>query len=224
MTTEPDPTPRRTPLTKAAVLGAAVDMADRSGAGVPSMRNLADRLGVKAMALYHHFRNKEALTDGMTDLVFAEIELPADGADWHPAMRDRARSLREALRRHPWASALMDSRAQPGPATLRHHDAVIGCLRGGGFTVAGAAHAFALIDAYVYGFALQERSLPFETVDDLEGVAEGIMQSMADAHLPHLAEMFTELALKPGYDYGEEFEVGLDLILDGLARRRTDWR
>ncbi|OLT18172.1 AcrR family transcriptional regulator [Pseudonocardia sp. CNS-139] len=216
--------PRRTPLSKDAVLRAAVALADESGSGVPSMRRLGDTLGVEAMALYHHFRNKDMILDGMVDLVFGEIDLPADGAGWRAAMRERAASMRAALVRHPWAISLMDSRTNPGPATLRHHDAVIGCLRSGGFSVSGAAHAFSVLDSYVYGFVLQELSLPFTTPADLEDVAGSILERMPRDEFPHLTEMIVESALKPGYAYAEEFDIGLDLVLDGLEQRRAGWR
>ncbi|MEV2277420.1 TetR/AcrR family transcriptional regulator [Nocardiopsis sp. NPDC049922] len=224
MTTEPTDPPRRDPLSKETVLRTAVELADETGAGAPSMRGLARRLGVEAMSLYHHFRNKEAILDGMVDLVFGEIELPSDDVDWPTAMRRRAVSMRDALTRHPWAVSLMDSRTSPGPATLRHHDAVIGCLRAGGFSIAGAAHALSVLDGYVYGFTLQELSLPFTSSADLEDVAGSILERIPGDDFPHLTEMIADRALSPGYAYAEEFDIGLDLILDGLERRRATWR
>ncbi|WP_026932187.1 TetR/AcrR family transcriptional regulator [Glycomyces tenuis] len=218
------PAARRGTLSKEKVARAAVAMADESGGTVPSTRKLAERLGVRAMALYHHFRNKDALLDGMVDLVFAEVELPAEGVDWQTAMRRRAASMRDALNRHPWAIALMDSRANPGPATLRHHDAVIGCLRSQGFTIAGVAHAFSLLDGYVYGFAIQEQALPFDSTEDLQEVAGPLTAPDLAEEFPHLAEMAVEHTLRPDYSYAEEFAIGLDLILDGLERRRDTWR
>jgi hypothetical protein len=162
--------------------------------------------------------NKDALLDGMVGLVFGEIQLPAAGTGWKPAMRQRAISARAALRRHPWAVGLMESRRTPGPANLRHHDAVIGCLRRAGFSVALAAHAYSLLDSYIYGFALQEASLPFDTPEETAEVAESIMAAFpADAY-PHLTELAVQHVLQPGYDYGEEFGFGLDLVLDGLER------
>src|SRR5439155_20427022 len=134
---------------------------------------------------------------------------------------ERAISVRRALGRHPWAIGLMESRSSPGPATLRHHDRVLGILRGGGFSVALAAHAFSVLDSYIYGFALNEASLPFHTADETAEVAQAIFASLpADAY-PHLTELTVERVLKPGYDYGDEYEFGLDLILDGLDRART---
>ena len=110
------------------------------------MRRLAQALGVEAMSLYHHVANKDDILDGMVDLVFGEIELPEADDDWVLDMLARARSMRAALTRHPWAITLM-SRISPGPATLRHHDAVIGCCRRAGFSVELAAHAFSAIDS-----------------------------------------------------------------------------
>lgn len=222
-TEQPDPPSARGTLSREKVVRAAVAMADESGGKVPSTRKLAESLGVQAMALYHHFRNKDALLDGMVDYVFAEIELPLENEDWKSQMRRRAASMREALVRHPWVIALMDSRANAGLATLRHHNAVIGCLRTQGFTVAGAAHAFSLLDSYIYGFVQQELALPFDTPGDLEEIAGPLLEQAAVEGFPHLAELAVEHALKPGYDYADEFWIGLDLILDGLERHRGSW-
>ncbi|SMD24905.1 TetR/AcrR family transcriptional regulator [Kibdelosporangium aridum] len=223
MAAEPTDTPRRNPLSKETVLRAAIELADEAGGGVPSMRKLAERLGVEAMSLYHHFRNKDLILDGMIDTVFGEIELPQDDVGWQTAMRRRAVSMRGALIRHPWAISLMDSRTNPGHATLRHHNAVVGCLRAGGFSIAGAAHALSVLDSYIYGFVLQELSVPFKTPVDLENVASSILDEMPRDEFPHLAEMIVDRALKPGYAYAEEFDIGLDLILDGLQRQRENW-
>ncbi|ONI74913.1 TetR family transcriptional regulator [Actinosynnema sp. ALI-1.44] len=222
----------RAALTKEVVLRAAVALADEAGAAVPSMRKLADRLGVEAMSLYHHFRTKDLILDGMVDHVFGEVELPppvdytaADraAADWPEAMRRRAGSMRDALIRHPWAVSLMDSRTSPGHATLRHHNAVIGCLRSAGFSIAGAAHALSVLDSYIYGYVLQQLSLPFAAPDSVEDVAGPILEGLPRDEFPHLAEMIADHAMKPGYDYTEEFDIGLDLIIDGLRRHREAW-
>lgn len=224
MPTEPAAQSARGTLNREKLLHEAIAMADAAGGEIPSTRKLAERLGVRAMALYHHFRNKDELLDGMVDLVFAEVELPSDGLNWQEVMRLRAASLRDALKRHPWAIGLMDARPNPGVATLRHHDAVIGCLRAGGFTIAGAAHAFSLLDSYVYGFTMQEQALPFDTTEDLEAVAEGIMALRSADDFPHFTELAVGHALQPGYSYADEFAIGLDLILEGLARHRESWR
>jgi AcrR family transcriptional regulator len=215
--TKPETEPR-IPLSRDRVLRAAVAFADERGIGSLSMRKLGEALGVEAMSLYNHVANKDELLDGMVDLVFSEIDLPSGTADWKTAMRDRAESARHALSRHPWAIALMQSRTSPGPATLRHHDAVIGSLREAGFSIELAAHAFSGIDSYVYGFALQEASLPFNTAEEATEVAETIMNRFPADEYPHLTELAVEHVLRPGYEYADEFEFGLDLILDGLER------
>ena len=208
----------RTPLNRQRVLDAAVALADRDGVGALSMRKLAQELGVEAMSLYHHVANKDAILDGIVDVVFAEIELPPAEVGWREAMRQRAISVREALRRHPWATGLMESRPTPGPANLRHHDAVLGVLRGAGFPLELAAHAYALLDSYIYGFALQESSLPFQTPEETAEVAQSIMAEYAAEEYPHLTEIAVDHVLQPGYDFGDEYLFGLDLILDGLER------
>ncbi|HJW36103.1 MAG TPA: TetR/AcrR family transcriptional regulator [Actinomycetes bacterium] len=218
--TDPDAAPR-TPLTRQRVLRAAVALTDRGGVGALSMRKLAQELGVEAMSLYHHVANKDDILDGIVDVVFGEIELPTGEAGWEAAMRRRAVSAREALRRHPWATGLMESRRTPGHANIRHHDAVLGVLRNAGFPVELAAHAYSLLDSYIYGFALQEASLPFRTPEETAEVAREIMAAFPADDYPHLAEIATEHALQPGYDYGNEFLYGLDLILDGLAMARA---
>ena len=206
----------RAPLTRERALSAAIALADAEGLGSLTMRRLAQELGIEAMSLYHHVANKDDILDGMVDMVFGEIDLPAAGEDWKTAMRERARSARAALTRHPWAISLMESRSSPGPATLRHHDAVLGSCRGAGFSVAMAAHAFSLIDSYIYGFVLQEVNLPFDDSSDLEAVVGAMMLPFSTDDYPHLVELTTEHILKPGYSYGDEFEYGLGRILDSL--------
>ncbi len=213
------PEPRR-PLTRRRVLEVAVDLADRKGLEALSMRKLGEALEVEAMSLYSHVANKDDLLDGMIDAVFTEIDLPSADDGWRAAMRQRALSVRAVLRRHRWAIGLMESRTSPGPATLAHHDAVIGALRVGGFSVPQTAHAFSVLDSYVYGFALQEKGLPFQTADGAAEVAQAMFAQIPVDRYPHVVELATQHVLQPGYDYGEEFEFGLDLILDGLERLR----
>jgi AcrR family transcriptional regulator len=213
--------PPRIPLTRDRVLHAAVALADESGSESLSMRKLGEAVGVEAMSLYHHVANKEDLLDGMIDVVFGEIELPGGGEDWKTAMRARAISARRVLLRHGWAIGFMESRSSPGPATLRHHEAVIGRLRDAGFSIELAAHAFSVLDSYIYGFALQERTLPpFHTPAETAEPAQGSLAAVPADTYPHLAELARQHVLQPGYDYGNEFEFGLDLILDGLQAVR----
>ena len=174
----------RVPLNRDRVLHAAVAFADQHGVAALSMRKLGESLGVEAMSLYNHVANKSELLDGMVDLVFGEIGLPPIGADWKTAMRQRAVSARLVLSRHRWAIGLMESRASPGPATLRHHDAVIGSLRAADFPVEMTAHAFSVLDSYIYGFALQEASLPFAPGDETVERAERDPEPDAPRRVP----------------------------------------
>ena len=199
------------------VLRAAVALADEAGIESLSMRRLGQALGVEAMSLYNHVPGKEALLDGMVDAVFAEIDLPA-GGDWKKSLRQRAISMRAALVRHRWAVGLMESRTNPGATTLRQHDAVIGCLLAAGFSMELTAHAFAAVDSYVYGFALQEKGLPFDTPEQTAEMAQEMLAHFPADEFPHLAAFTREHVMRPGYDFGAEFEFGLDLILDGLER------
>jgi AcrR family transcriptional regulator len=205
-------------LSRDEVLRAAVAYADEHGIASLSMRKLGEALAVEAMSLYNHVANKDDLLDGMVDHVFGEIVMDPGASGWRQAMRLRAISAREVLSRHRWAIGLLDSRASPGPATLRHHDAVLGSLRAGGFSVPMAAHAFAVLDSYIYGFALQEAALPFEGPQETEDLAQAILEGMPADEYPHLTELAVEHVLQPGYEFGNEFEFGLDLILDGLER------
>src|SRR6516225_7609845 len=206
----------RAPLSRDRVLRAAVALADTSGISALSMRKLGEALGVEAMSLYNHVASKGDLLDGMIDIVFSEIDLPSGDGDWKAAMRMRAISARQALRRHPWAIGLMESRTSPGPATLRHHDAVLGCLRRGGFSLELTAHAYSLLDSYIYGFALGEAGLPFTTGDEAAQVAQEISAQFASGQYPYLTEIAVAHVVRPGYAYADEFEIGLDLILDSL--------
>lgn len=186
------------------------------------MRKLASELGVEAMSLYHHVASKDDILSGMVDLVFAEMTLPDPAStDWKAGLRLRARSAREVLRRHPWAVPLLESRANPGLATLRHHDAVLGCLRRGGLSLELTGHAYALLDAFIYGFVQQEQSLPFQTPAETRDVASGMLAHLPAGQFPHLVEYATQRVLQPGYSFGDEFDFGLELLLEALDRCRA---
>jgi AcrR family transcriptional regulator len=217
---EPKAEPRAK-LSRELVLQRALEVADREGINTLTMRRLARVLGVEAMSLYYHFANKDRLLDGMIDLVFAEIELPP-GGDWKARLHARAVSARATLVRHRWALGLMESRTSPGPATLQHHEAMLTCLRQNGFSVAATAHAYSLLDSYIYGFTLQELNLSFTTFEEAGPAAESIMTEVAAGAFPYLTEVAMEHVLKPGYDYKEEFEIGLRLVLEGLEKLRDE--
>ena len=211
---------RRVPLSRERVLDAAIKLADQGGLESLSMRKLGQELGAEAMAVYYYFANKDEVIDGIVDIVFSEVDLPASGADWKTAMRRRAVSLRDVLLRHRWAIGLMEARRNAGPANLRHHDAVIGNLRAAGFESAMVARAYSLLDAYIYGFALTKINLPFDASEEVAEVAQGMLQRFPVNEYPNLVAYIAE-HLNPGYDYGDDFEYGLDLILDGLEKARA---
>lgn len=203
-------------LSREQVLAAAFALADEAGIDAVTMSRLGEQVGAQAMSLYRHVEGKEDLLDGLVDLVFAEIELPQPGTDWKETLRRRAISARAALTQHPWAIRLMESRSHPGPATLRHHDTVLATLDAAGFTSETAVHAYNLLDSYVYGFALQEQSLPFNT-DEALSTDNALIRQMAEDAYPNLSRVGRELA-ESGFTYADEFEFGLDLILEGLER------
>lgn len=209
----------RPPLSPERVVDAASRVADAAGLAGVSMRSVGRELGVEAMSLYHHVASKDALLDGLADWIFVRIETPTAGRPWRPQMEARAHSARAVLAAHPWGLGLIESRRTPGPANLRHHDAVLGCLRAAGFPVVLAAHAFSVLDAYVYGFVLTEVNLPFQPGEAAEDFVDGLGLVMAEH--PHLAEMVAEQVVGRDYAYGDEFDYGLALVLDGLEARFT---
>lgn len=212
----------RQSLSLGRIIENAVGLADEIGVDALTIRKLATSLDVKPMTIYHYVPNKEAIIDGMVDRVFGEIDLPQMDIDWKNSIRLRSASARAVLARHPWAVPLMESRRTPGISTLRQHDAVIACLRDGGLSVEMTAHAYAVIDAFIYGFAMQEASLPATSGDEMSELAESILETTAMSEYPHLVELTTQHVLQPGYDFGNEFDFGLDLILDGLERASTN--
>lgn len=202
-------------LSQQRIVAAAAGVADRSGLGGVSMRTVGAALGVEAMSLYHHVANKGALLDALAEWAFLQIELPHIGDPWRKAMILRAESARLIFRAHPWAIGMLESRPNPGPALLRHHDRVLGCLLTEGFSAALATHAFSTIDAFVYGFALTESTLPFTPGEGAEEAFAAEVAPSAEEY-PYLARSLAELFEKGEFAFADEFRDGLDLILDGL--------
>lgn len=221
------PAKSREPLSRERVLRAAISMADREGVESLSMRQLGQSLGVEAMSLYRHVANRDAVLDGICDLVLGEIEVPPQEADWKLAMRRRAISAHEVILRHPWASTLIESRTSLSPARLRYAEAMIGSLRRGGFSIAEAYHAIILLDSYVYGFTLQEVSWPVSAAES-PAATRRMQAEVPSETYPNLAEIMAYVvasrtarnAASGVADYAEEFAYGLELILEGLERRR----
>ncbi|MEM7160586.1 MAG: TetR/AcrR family transcriptional regulator C-terminal domain-containing protein [Myxococcota bacterium] len=205
-------------LNRKRVLARAMAFADQHGLESLSMRKLGQQLGVEAMSLYKHVKNKDDLLDGLIELALDEIEIPREDDGWKDGMRRRARSARAMFARHPWAVSLVESRGNPGPTAMVYYDSVIGCLRRGGFDIAGAAHAFAVLDAFVFGFAVQERNLPFDSSEQVAALGTEVLAQLPQDRFPYFTEMLKEHALAPGYSYAAEFDFGLELILDGLER------
>lgn len=208
-------TTTRPALTRERVLLAAVEVADDVGVHALTMRRLADALESSPMTLYTYVANKEALLDGIVDVVFSRIDVPSPEVGWREAMRARCRSARAVLVRHPWAVPLLESRTSPGPATLQHHDAVLACLMRD-LPLPVAAHAFAVLDAFVFGFVVQETTLPTTDPGELADLAERLVADLDAADLPHLARFTAEHVLRPGYSFTDSFEVGLEMVLDGI--------
>lgn len=208
----------RTALSRERVLDAAVRLADAGGVHSLTVRSLAAELGVTPMSIYSCVADKDAILDGLVDRVFSEIYQPQPGQDWRAEMLRRCESARAVLRRHRWAIGLLESRTHPGPETLRHHDAVLGTLRAAGFSRQLTAHAYTLIDSYVYGFALQEAALPFRGAEGADAVAASVMPLTTPEAYPHLVDMTTSYYLLPGYEFGTEFEFGMSLLLNALAQ------
>lgn len=207
----------RMPLSAERIVNAAAAVADRGGITAVSMRSVGRQLGVEAMSLYHHIAGKDALLDALTDWVFAQIEQPRRGVSWQESVRQHAGSARAVLTAHPWSLALVENRSSPGPAVLRRHDALIGCLRLAGFPVLLTSHATSVLDAYIYGFALTERNLPF---DPDTGASEFAVEvDIPWTQYPHLTELVGELTRDGDYSFTAEFDVGLDLIIESLELR-----
>lgn len=206
----------RAPLSRESVLRAALKLADEGGLSALSMRNLGQALGVEAMSLYKHVANKDDVLDGILDMVVGEIETPTVGGDWKAAMRRRAISAHEVLMRHPWATTLIVSNSNPGPAMLRYVDATLGCLREAGFTFALSDHAWNAVDSYVYGFTQQKLNFPFAP-EEYAAIAGSYLPHLPADQYPYLYGMTQEVATRR-HDGLHDLSFGLDLILDGLER------
>ncbi|MBN9605788.1 MAG: TetR/AcrR family transcriptional regulator [Actinomycetales bacterium] len=206
----------RRPLDRDRIIDGAVALADEIGLEPLTIRRLAEHLGVRPMSLYHYVASKDDIVDGMVGRVFDEIERPDPAAPWKEAIRGRARSLRAALRRHPWAIPIMEGRRSPGADILDHHEAMVTAWLGTGFPLPLVAHGLAVVDAFVYGFALQEAALPLGEGGDLTDASDQIIAPLPAEKYPSLVRFTVEHVLQPGYDFGDSFEPGLDYLLDGI--------
>ena len=210
-------TPRapRNTLTHEKVVAAALELADEEGIGAFTIRELAGRLQVRPMAIYHYTASKDELLDSLVDAVFAEVHLPEVHGLWREELVRRSHSMRETLTRHRWALAVMETRPHPGPATLMNHEAVLDLLRTSGFSLEAAAHAYAILDAFVYGFALQEAML--ETVG-VQADSARVLKGMDLLRYPRVAEMAAVYATAEVYPLRDTFDIGLEIVMDGIQR------
>ena len=199
------------------IINKAIELADAAGIEPVTMRSLAKSLGVTPMSLYRYVANREAMLDKMVDVVFGEIQLPTIGNDWRTEMRKRAISTRAVLLSHKWALGLLDSRLQPGLATQKHHNAVIGTLRESGFSITSTTQAFSILDAYIYGFVLQELSLPLGENKNFDAVGELIINTLDSTAFPYLAEVATTHLVESDFNFIDLFEIGLEIVLEGIA-------
>ncbi|MGI8657849.1 MAG: TetR/AcrR family transcriptional regulator C-terminal domain-containing protein [Candidatus Limnocylindria bacterium] len=218
MVSQVDPDVTRQPMSRERVLDAAIALADRRGIGALSMRKLAQELGVEAMTLYYHVANKEAILDGIVDIVVSEIELPPADAAWKVAIRRSAISAHDVLQRHPWAAGLMLSPNRVSQARLRHMDAVLGTLRRAGFSAEMTDHAYHALDSHIMGFTLWVVGMNIGGDHELEAMAADFLATLDRDELPHLAEHAEQHLRPPSPDDEGDFAFGLDLILDGLER------
>jgi AcrR family transcriptional regulator len=208
---------RRPPLTRDRILDAGVTLADRDGIEAVSMRRLGQQLGVEAMSLYKHVEGKDDVLAGIADRIAADFQLPDRDRPWRVTIRECAITAHGVLLRHPWAGPLLESTATPGPARLAYLDAVVGVLRGAGFSLPDVAHAFGALDSHLYGFTMQVVSWPFDAEDMPEVAAEMVETISADRY-PNLVAIGSMVATS-GQGIPVDFTFGLDLLLDGLERR-----
>lgn len=212
-------TPRapRNTLTRERVLTGALEIADADGIDALTIRGLAERLGVRPMSIYHYVATKDDLLDALVDAVFEELYLPSASGEWRDELTRRAESVRAMLSRHPWALAIMESRSQPGPASLAGHEAVLDVLHHAGFSVEASGHAFAVLDAFVFGFALQDRMLRSVGLDSS---AADLRAGMSLSGHPRLDAIATHHAEAEVYPLDASFEIGLRIALDGIDQLR----
>jgi AcrR family transcriptional regulator len=208
--------PSRVPLSRERIIDAAVEVADREGLGAVTMRRLGQQLGVEAMSLYKHVADKNDVLAGIADRVASEFELPSRDVDWRMAIRASSIAAFAVLSRHPWAGPLLESDFDPGPARLAYLDAVVDVLHDAGFSLQDVAHAFGALDSHLYGFTMQVASWPFG-VDEYAEVATELAAGLDPERYPNLIAMATMVAQEGGVPL--DFTFGLDLLLDGLARR-----
>lgn len=215
-------TTRRTPLSRERVLRAAIAFADEHGVEALSMRKLADELGVQAMSLYNHVANKEDLLDGILDSALQEIALPDPNADWRAQLREVAVSAHETMLRHAWAADLSVG-SKPGPGRFRYGESLLGCFRNAGFSKELTFHAYHIVESYIQGFTALILNYRAADPEMVEAVVDRFLHGDFAADFPHFTEhAHQHMEPEPGLEDVNAFELGLELLLDGLERLRAE--
>lgn len=214
---------RREPLSRERIFTAALELADQGGMAAVSMRQIAQRLNVEAMSLYKHIANKEDLMDGLVELVFAQMTVPAPELEWRAALRERAYTTRQVLNKYPWAASLIETRAALGPTRLRHHNNMIGILRRSGFSIGHAYNALIALTSYVYGFVIMEQAW-FTPPAEQKSRPAAEAPPISAEEFPYIHEMIRfvsgrggDQTVRPQPGLADEFEFGLNTLLDGFG-------
>jgi AcrR family transcriptional regulator len=211
-TTEP-----RLPLSRNRILQAALKLVDEGEIESLTMRKLGQELGFEAMSLYNHVDNKDEVLDGILDLVLGESEPPSPTGDWDAAIRTSAISVHGALRRHPWSCTLVMAPGRIRPARLRYMDLLLGRLREAGFSAETTYHAYHVLDGHIFGFSLWETS-HFYTAEEAANFEAKFAQVITADAYPYLHEHAQQHFSEGPHHDVSAFELGLDLILDGLKK------
>ena len=207
----------RLKLTRTTIVAAAVTIADNDGIDLVSMRKVANKLGVEAMSLYHHVSNKADLIAGMVEQVAPRVDPPRESTGWQEALRNRAHTIKDVLEAHPWAAQLFLSKINGGARMMKFNDATIGYFLEAGFTAAQADYAWNIIDSYIYGFNLQRQNFPIQP-SEYKKVAMQYLPHISQSDLPNIYRM-TESIVDGSHDGIQDFDVGLDLILEGIEKK-----
>ena len=222
---QPDHKPRAG-LDRQRIIRGALELADEIGLEPLTIRRLAQHLDTKPMSLYHYVTGKEDILDGMVGEVFNQVERPHHDLPWKDAIVRRARSLRDVLKQHPWALPILESRMQPGPDILDHHEAVLETWMRSGLPLPMVAHGVAISDAFVFGFVLQETTLPLGGEPgeggNLNEASDIIIAPLSPEDYPSLTTFTADHVMRPGYNFGDSFGIGLGLILDGIERLASE--
>lgn len=209
---------QREPLSRDRVLRTAMDLADREGIEALSMRRLATELGVEAMSLYYYVKSKNDILNGIVELALDEVEPPSGRGSWKSAIRRSAISYFDALRRHGWASSVSTS-GDASFVQLRYMDALLRRLREAGLSPQLTHHAYHALDSHIVGSALWlARIPPKEELDDL---ARDVLRQLPVERYPDVVTHI-EQHLSGAAQGMKFFEFGLDLLLEGIERRRDE--